>query len=138
MRYMQATWRALNDTRHMCHYCGRALNSLRPCRENIALRTLDHIVPQSRGGANSPTNYVYACAQCNQLKAQLTLNEFRAALETMICQRVEFFGDARRPGWRAPRPLICVGDRRPMIAQMEFLLIKRFHLVSPKDHGNDV
>lgn len=46
--------------RHRCAYClGRA-------------STVDHIVPRSRGGANTWLNTVAACGRCNQRKGDRT------------------------------------------------------------------
>lgn len=50
-----------------CHYCG-----------SEASQTdlhVDHIVPQSLGGTNDPSNLVTACAECNSGKAGRTLDE---------------------------------------------------------------
>lgn len=50
-----------------CHYCGTE-----------AAQTelhVDHVVPQSLGGTNDPSNLVTACAQCNSGKAGRTLDE---------------------------------------------------------------
>lgn len=45
---------------HRCAYCGEFAT------------TVDHIVPASRGGANSWTNTVAACGPCNGRKADRT------------------------------------------------------------------
>ena len=47
-----------------CQYCGdkKVVNEL----------TLDHIMPRSRGGDNSPVNIVTACIACNNRKANRT------------------------------------------------------------------
>lgn len=37
----------------ICHYCGKKGN------------TLDHVVPQSKGGPNKVDNLVMACSKCN-------------------------------------------------------------------------
>jgi hypothetical protein len=50
--------------RHTCQYCGR--------RTEL---TLDHVMPQSRGGADTWENLVSACAPCNQRKANRTPEE---------------------------------------------------------------
>ncbi|MBX9928109.1 MAG: HNH endonuclease [Gemmatimonadaceae bacterium] len=50
---------------YRCQYCGRLGAELRP-REAL---TRDHVVPFSRGGANSWTNVVTACSPCNTRKA---------------------------------------------------------------------
>jgi hypothetical protein len=45
---------------HCCGYCGKAAS------------TIDHILPTSRGGRNSWSNTVAACAGCNQRKGDRT------------------------------------------------------------------
>jgi 5-methylcytosine-specific restriction endonuclease McrA len=52
-----------------CAYCG----------ERSALQP-DHRIPLARGGANSIENILPACGRCNQRKALLTEEEFRARL----------------------------------------------------------
>jgi len=54
-----------------CVYCGAAATSI------------DHVVPRSRGGANSWDNVVAACRRCNDVKADRSLAEL---------------------GWSLPRP----------------------------------
>ncbi|PJI85664.1 HNH endonuclease [Luteimicrobium subarcticum] len=53
----------LERDRRTCAYCGQRG------------ATVDHILPQSRGGANTWTNLVTACAPCNNLKADRTPEE---------------------------------------------------------------
>ena len=57
-----------------CQYCGekRVADEL----------TLDHILPRSRGGDNSPVNIVTACVACNQRKGSRTPDEARMPLLT--------------------------------------------------------
>ena len=57
-----------------CQYCGdkKAATEL----------TLDHIVPRSRGGDNSPINIVAACLACNNRKGDRTPEEARMPLLT--------------------------------------------------------
>lgn len=57
-----------------CQYCG----DRKPARE----LTLDHILPRSRGGDNSPFNVVTACVTCNQRKGNRTPSEARMPLLT--------------------------------------------------------
>jgi 5-methylcytosine-specific restriction endonuclease McrA len=52
-----------------CAYCG-AQDALQP----------DHRVPLARGGSNDIGNILPACPRCNQRKALLTEDEFRARL----------------------------------------------------------
>ena len=73
VRYVAAHWLhrpagysrtgVLARDRHTCAYCGRHAT------------TVDHIVPQSRGGESSWLNAVAACAPCNHRKANRTPGE---------------------------------------------------------------
>jgi CRISPR/Cas system Type II protein with McrA/HNH and RuvC-like nuclease domain len=40
------------------------------------IATLEHVYPQSHGGAQAPGNVVLACARCNRLKGDLLPTEF--------------------------------------------------------------
>jgi 5-methylcytosine-specific restriction endonuclease McrA len=57
-----------------CQYCGE--------RKSVAELTLDHILPRSRGGDNSPVNVVTACLTCNNRKSNRTPEEARMPLLT--------------------------------------------------------
>ena len=57
-----------------CQYCG----DKKPAGE----LTLDHILPRSRGGDNSPVNVVTACVVCNNRKGDRTPAEARMPLLT--------------------------------------------------------
>jgi 5-methylcytosine-specific restriction endonuclease McrA len=57
-----------------CQYCGAKFAP--------ALLTLDHILPRSRGGDNSPVNIVTACIDCNNRKGNRTPEEARMPLLT--------------------------------------------------------
>ena len=50
-----------------CVYCGDS---------HVKTLTLDHVIPQSKGGKNSWDNLVTACKRCNSEKADLTLEEY--------------------------------------------------------------
>lgn len=50
-----------------CVYCG--------CSDKRAL-TLDHVIPQSKGGPNTWDNLVTACKKCNGEKADLSVEEY--------------------------------------------------------------
>jgi len=57
-----------------CQYCGE--------KKGLAELTLDHILPRSRGGDNSPLNIVTACIRCNNRKSNRTPEEARMPLLT--------------------------------------------------------
>jgi len=76
VRYVKMAWRYRRTGRivfsregvkvrdgYRCVYCGKPGD------------TIDHVVPQSRGGATSWTNCVTACRRCNQRKADRSLAE---------------------------------------------------------------
>lgn len=50
-----------------CVYCGS---------DNRKSLTLDHVIPQSKGGPNTWDNLVTACKSCNNEKDSLTLKEY--------------------------------------------------------------
>lgn len=52
---------------YTCVYCGS---------EDKRKLTIDHVVPQSRGGRDTWENLVTACLNCNQEKDNLTLEEY--------------------------------------------------------------
>ncbi len=57
----------------VCTYCGKALHPMRDF-------DVDHVIPVSRGGDNSPTNLVASCRRCNLSKQARDSQEFRARL----------------------------------------------------------
>jgi 5-methylcytosine-specific restriction endonuclease McrA len=57
-----------------CQYCG--------AKKTASELTLDHILPRSRGGDNSPINVVTACLKCNNRKGDRTPDEARMPLLT--------------------------------------------------------
>ncbi len=60
--------------KYRCQYCGD--------KKTASELTLDHILPRSRGGDNSPVNVVTACVTCNQRKGNRTPSEARMPLLT--------------------------------------------------------
>ena len=59
-----------NSDKHECFYCGGFLNSYN--------RTVDHIIPKSKGGILSNDNKVFACKRCNQFKSDMLPDELLA------------------------------------------------------------
>jgi len=68
----------LRRDKHTCAYCGAKAT------------TVDHLVPQSRGGRNTWLNTVAACQACNARKG----NRTPAEAEMLLAWR------PRVPGWR--------------------------------------
>lgn len=61
-----------------CYYCG--------CRIDENSSSLDHIVPESRGGDNWPANLRLACRACNSTKSDRTPVEWLGDLEAEIAR----------------------------------------------------
>ena len=59
-----------------CFYCRASLDDYD--------RTVDHLIPESRGGIRANSNKVPACGACNRLKGDMTPDEFKRALCAMI------------------------------------------------------
>lgn len=55
-----------------CYYCHRNLNRF--------TRTIDHLIPISRGGPNRIYNRVYCCKECNNEKGDMTVKEYNIYL----------------------------------------------------------
>lgn len=53
-----------------CAFCGKRLT-----KENS---TIDHLIPQAKGGTNAPANLVLACQPCNNTKGNRTPEEWSA------------------------------------------------------------
>lgn len=74
-RYINAKYHDVNLSRenvfkrdnHTCVYCGS---------RNFRSLTIDHVVPQSKGGKDSWDNLVTACLTCNNEKADMSIDEF--------------------------------------------------------------
>lgn len=80
---------------HTCRYCGGSSPDVK--------LTIDHVVPQSLGGTDDPTNLVTACTSCNAGKASIapdsaTVDDvasdalrYSQALTRAIAERAERF-----------------------------------------------
>lgn len=51
--------RIIETQKNRCYYCGKKMDKD---------ATIDHVIPLSRGGSNSPENLVAACKSCNSTK----------------------------------------------------------------------
>lgn len=93
--------------RFRCQYCSKKFSP-----QDL---TLDHIVPQSRGGSDDPENLVAACIPCNQKKDDLTPVEARmpllatpSALRFGLDRAVLSHYAESRPEWR---PYLCLNEK---------------------------
>jgi 5-methylcytosine-specific restriction endonuclease McrA len=81
---------------YTCVYCGY--------NDNTRKLTIDHVIPQSKGGPNTWDNLVTACGKCNGEKADLTLEEFGKEIPVpvrphylMLMKSVSYIPDNWRP-----------------------------------------
>ena len=71
---------AIYDRYHgHCAYCGQHMK-----QKNM---TVDHYVPQSKGGGNNIENLMPSCSRCNSMKASDSIETFR----------LRFYWDSLRP-----------------------------------------
>jgi len=78
-----------------CVYCGDG---------NVRTLTLDHVIPQSKGGSDTWNNLVTACKTCNSEKADLTLEEYgkeipqpRRPHYLMLMKQLQYIPDEWKP-----------------------------------------
>ena len=62
-----------------CFYCGQKIQI-----ENMHI---DHMIPKSKGGSNGD-NLVASCAECNLVKGDLDVEEFRNKIENLLFKDV--------------------------------------------------
>ena len=55
-----------------CYYCNN--------KTDMSKRTLEHLIPLSKGGLHSTNNIVMACKKCNFSKSDKTESEYRKAI----------------------------------------------------------
>lgn len=84
---------------HVCQYCGTRPKEL----------TIDHVIPLSRGGADSWTNVVACCRKCNHKKGARTPDEARMTLlhkplEPTLAGYLHLLGVGSEPEWAAFLP----------------------------------
>lgn len=73
--------------------------------------TVDHAKPRSRGGTNRDDNLYPACFQCNNLKSDSTVSEFRKVVRILVCRRLATLG-FWRGDWRE-FPITFFGEGNP-------------------------
>ena len=60
-----------------CCYCDR------PFREGLE-GTKEHIIPKAKGGTDALSNLTPCCFECNQLRANLDMNQFKTTVWNII------------------------------------------------------
>jgi 5-methylcytosine-specific restriction endonuclease McrA len=75
-RHLRRLRRRLWDADPHCHWCGRELA--------MSKATLDHVVPQCRGGTHDAGNVVLSCAWCNNAKGDRQPDEWLRFLESTV------------------------------------------------------
>ena len=68
-----------NNGDKTCYLCGIAIDTTTHFLAPTS-RTIDHIMPISRGGKHDLDNLAFACRKCNLRKGNKTLEEYRAYL----------------------------------------------------------
>lgn len=93
-----------------CHYCSKTVRlrvSATEYRDNDA--TLDHKVPQARGGTNADHNLILSCRGCNNAKAARSYEDFLARpyrIHGLKKKRA-----AKRPAY-VPQPAVIEATKR--------------------------
>lgn len=62
----------------LCHYCG--IKMVPQCKNAFNDATIDHVKPKSKGGLDIMSNFVCACRACNEMKADMYVEDFLAQL----------------------------------------------------------
>ena len=65
----------LQRDNHLCQYCIQMQDPRTKQRFREKATTVDHVIPQSRGGKSTWDNMVACCYQCNQYKTDHTVEE---------------------------------------------------------------
>ena len=74
MRVKRRRHKSLLNIADKCYYCERNFNS--DGYLNAGRKTIDHIVPLSKNGLDQKENVVICCQWCNDMKGNLSLNQF--------------------------------------------------------------
>jgi 5-methylcytosine-specific restriction endonuclease McrA len=60
------------------------------CTSECLDLTLDHVIPRSKGGRNTIANLVVSCRECNELKADRLVKDFRPLILNPIPKEVRY------------------------------------------------
>lgn len=79
LRYLRDL--AFKRQRGKCFYCHVDMIQPQDGLELPNMATADHLLPRAEGGADVECNVVAACLECNNLKADRDIMEFKAELK---------------------------------------------------------
>lgn len=74
----------IRNNRDTCFYCERKFTYKDYGEGNAVLKTVDHIIPESKGGVDKYINTVACCHHCNFLKGGFTMDEFIQKVNSLI------------------------------------------------------
>ena len=60
-----------------CCYCNREFGGK-------IKRSVEHIIPRSKGGTNNLNNLIYCCKECNQFRQNMSFKEFRDLIDGIL------------------------------------------------------
>ena len=66
----------MERAKDQCHFCGGLCRKIVTKGELYMKATIDHLTPKSRGGGRERANCALACHSCNNLKGDMTEEEF--------------------------------------------------------------
>ena len=68
---------------YKCAYCG--------CKLTIDNSTVDHIKPRIKGGTDAWENLLPACKHCNNLKTDLSIDDYKQSIINQIKELKKLF-----------------------------------------------
>jgi len=79
-----------------CYYCGEKMGLK---FENEKSFSIDHVIPRSKGGSDTPQNLIFCCAECNFLKKNSDVDWFLANLDRLKQRKLkrELFKARKHP-----------------------------------------
>jgi CRISPR/Cas system Type II protein with McrA/HNH and RuvC-like nuclease domain len=96
------SWDAYFDVYHKddyrCVYCGRDMLVDFDSWMSIEI---DHVVPASKGGADSIENLVTACSVCNKLKSRFVVEGFESKIVPEVLEAARVHVLKKRAEWQA-------------------------------------
>lgn len=77
-------------SKDICVYCERGFIAENYGTNRSCSQTIDHIIPISKKGVNLMINKVNACGECNTLKSDSTLDEFKESVRLLILTKKDY------------------------------------------------